>query len=213
MNDLYPISEIFHSLQGEGHFVGYPMTFVRFGGCGVTDCIIRDRCDERPWAVNFRLRAGDVIDTVRGVSPSREAGIVCLTGGEPTDHVLLPIVEGLRAVGYRVHIETSGARSIEGVPFDWITVSPKVAGYKQRQGHTLKVVVLPEWGDAAHAWEYVAGLDSGTNFFHRYLQPLSNADGMPVNLPTVVEMLTGGYRNSGAKWALSTQSHKVWRVR
>jgi organic radical activating enzyme len=210
---MYPISEIFHSIQGEGHFSGYPMTFIRFSGCGVTSCAIRERCDERPWPVKWRLRACDVVDTAQSKSPSRTAGIVCLTGGEPTDHDLLPIVTQLRDIGYRVHIETSGGRSIEGIPFDWITVSPKTPDYRQRQGHTLKIVVLPEWGNVVDSWGVVAGLDGDSSFFHRYLQPLSGPDGQPVNLPHVVEMLTGGYRNSGARWALSTQAHKVWGVK
>lgn len=210
---MYPITEVFHSLQGEGHFIGYPMTFIRFAGCSVTECSIRSRCDEAPWKSNFRLRACDVVDTVRGKSPSRDTGIVCLTGGEPADHDLLPIVSSLRDIGYRVHIETSGENSIEGIPFDWITVSPKTPRYKQRQGHTLKLVVLPEWGDSASAWGYVAGLSDDTDFFHRYLQPLSNASGEPVNLPQVVEMLTMGYRNNGSRWAMSTQAHKNWKVK
>lgn len=209
---IYPITEIFHSLQGEGHFVGYPMTFVRFAGCSVTECMIRDRCDEKPWPARLRLRASDIVDTVRGKSPSRDSGIVCLTGGEPTDHELLPVVSELRDIGYRVHIETSGVRSIEGIPFDWITVSPKVPGYRQRQGHTLKIVVLPEWGAPADAWGHVAGLADCTDFFHRYLQPITGPAG-PLNLPTVMEMLTGGYRNSGARWALSMQAHKAWGIK
>lgn len=45
----YPVTSVFRSLQGEGHFVGYPMTFVRLAGCSVQDCMIRAVCDEAPW--------------------------------------------------------------------------------------------------------------------------------------------------------------------
>lgn len=47
----YPITSIFRSIQGEGHFVGEVMTFVRFAGCSVLKCSIRSVCDEAPVAV------------------------------------------------------------------------------------------------------------------------------------------------------------------
>ncbi len=205
---MYPISEIFRSIQGEGHFVGTPMTFVRFGGCSVLDCAIRSRCDEAPWKSKGKFRVTDIVDQCKNY---QQTGIVCLTGGEPTDHDLLPVVCALRDAGYRVHLETSGARSVEGMPLDWITVSPKVSPLVQRLGHVLKVVVLPEWGDAAAAWGYVHGMTACCDFFHRYLQPLSGPDGKPVNLPTVIEMLLHSH-NGGGLWALSTQAHKTWGV-
>jgi 7-carboxy-7-deazaguanine synthase len=204
---LYPVSQIFRSLQGEGHFVGYPMTFVRLAGCSVLDCAIRPHCDEAPWKSSGKFRAVDVVDQCKAHARS---GIVCITGGEPTDHDLLPLVCALREAGYRVHIETSGARSIEGVPFDWITVSPKVFPFAQRQGHTIKVVVLPEWGDAAQAWGIVHGATDCGQFFHWYLQPLTSPDGS-TNIAQVVEMLRHPH-NGGGKWALSTQAHKTWGV-
>lgn len=205
---IYPVSKIFVSLQGEGHFVGYPMAFVRLAGCSVLNCSIRKDCDEAPWKSERRMDAASIVDEVQAKLSS---GIVCISGGEPTDHNLVPLVSRLRDHGYRVHIETSGVRSVDGIPFDWITVSPKMPNYQQRQGHTLKIIVLPEWGSVARAWEYVAGLADCTNFFHRYLQPLWR-DGAAVNLPQVIDMLTIAGRNADARWALSTQNHKVWNV-
>ena len=136
----YPVSAIFRSLQGEGHFVGYPMTFVRLAGCSVLGCSIRKECDEAPWKATEVLAVDEILLRVRSFSPR---GIVCVTGGEPTDHDLIPLVETLRATRFAVHVETSGVRSLEGVPLDWITVSPKTPDFSQRQGHTLKVIVRP----------------------------------------------------------------------
>jgi organic radical activating enzyme len=211
MSGLYGITEIFHSLQGEGHFVGYPMTFVRFAGCSVRECCIRQECDEAPFKSNYQLRAIDIVDACKGRS---RTGIVCLTGGEPTDWDLLSVVVALRDSGFRVHLETSGVRAIDGIPFDWVTVSPKAAPLAVRQGHTLKVVVQPEWGLATQAWAHIAGMTDGTDFFHRYLQPLYDREGRPINLPQVVDMLIGdSTRNASARWALSVQAHKHWSVR
>jgi 7-carboxy-7-deazaguanine synthase len=85
----YPITSIFRSLQGEGHFVGYPMTFVRLAGCGVTNCHIRKECDEAPWKAEHTLDAAGVVAECQRL---RGSGIVCISGGEPTDHDLLPLV-------------------------------------------------------------------------------------------------------------------------
>lgn len=210
----YPIADIFFSLQGEGHFVGYPMVFVRLAGCSVVGCHIRDECDEAPWKMTERLSLDDVILRVRALTSK---GIVCITGGEPTDHEILPLICALHDAGFRVHMETSGVRPVSGYPLEWLTVSPKLFGFSQtvvRTGHTLKIVVRPDWGD--NAWNIIKGFEAGTDFFHRYLQPLT-IDGEPVNLRQVTDMLlnldgpAGG--NGDAKWALSVQAHRGWALK
>jgi organic radical activating enzyme len=210
----FPVSDIFFSLQGEGHFVGYPMVFVRLAGCSVQDCHIRDKCDESPWKMRERLSKEEIIERVRGLSAF---GIVCITGGEPTDHDILPLISALRDAGYRIHMETSGVRSVAGYPLEWLTVSPKLFGHGrtvQKTGHTLKIVVRPEWG--AESWNIIKGYDADTDFFHRYLQPLT-VGGVPVNLPQVVAMLLNQDgpvgMNGGGRWALSTQAHRHWGLK
>jgi 7-carboxy-7-deazaguanine synthase len=195
----YPITSIFRSFQGEGHFVGYPMTFVRLAGCSVLDCSIRSVCDEAPWKATETLNEGEILHRVRQHSP---AGIVCITGGEPTDHDLIPLVATL-TTDFNVHLETSGKRSVAGIPFEWITVSPKARDYVQRSGHTLKLVVHPGW-----TWEDIQAMDAGTTFLHRYLQPLTAPDGS-TNLAQVIEFLSA-WDNYKGHWALSTQAHKTW---
>lgn len=200
----YPIANIFHSLQGEGHFVGYPMVFVRLAGCSVRECHIRAECDEAPWKMREQSTERAIVDRVIALAGAR--AIVCITGGEPTDHDLVPLVSALRDAGCRLHIETSGVRPVVGIPFEWITVSPKTSDYVQRSGHTLKVVVRSDWTDE-QAWNEIAKLDSETEFFHRYLQPLT-LSGLPVNTAQVARMLLS--TDNGGRWALSTQAHRTW---
>lgn len=128
---------------------------------------------------------------------------------EPTDHDLVPLVAGLRDAGFRIHLETSGARSVAGMPFEWITVSPKLVGMPlvQRSGHTLKVVVRPDWRPSA--WTIVNAWNDKAEFFHRYLQPLTE-NGRAVNLEEVVAMVQSSENVSG--WALSTQAHRAWML-
>ena len=209
---IYPLASIFLSLQGEGHFVGYPTCFVRFAGCSVQDCHIREECDEAPWRVNFKLSPAEVVARVR---EKQTSGIVCITGGEPTDHDLRPMISALHDAGYRVHMETSGARPVLGVPIEWLTVSPKVltgGGLNQRVGHALKIVIRPEWSKQ-QAWDIVTSIDTDTDFFHRYLQPMTLPSG-ETNVRQVIDMLIGanGY-NANARWALSVQAHKSWGLK
>lgn len=207
---MYPVSEIFRSLQGEGAFVGTPMTFVRLAGCSVLRCHIRWACDEFPWKARERLDIASIVARVRVLS---EHGIVCLTGGEPTDHDLAPIVEALHAAGYLVHIETSGVRSLDGIRFDWITASPKVfddAGLQQRSGGALKLVLRPEWS-TDEAWEIAGHLEAATKFDRHYMQPMT-IGGAPGELAPVIAMLHHP-RNADGRWALSVQSHRAWSVK
>lgn len=206
---IYPVTEIFISDQGEGHHVGGAMAFVRLAGCSVLDCRIRAQCDEAPWKANSRLREFDIVDTIKSLAlatgPFRA---VCITGGEPTDHELPPLIQAFREQGWPVHLETSGVRSVAGWPFEWVTVSPKTNDYVVRIGHALKVVVLPEWDNAPDgAWSIIKGLSDGTAFFHYYLQPLYDADDKPVNLDQVQRLRRQAHNGRG-KWDLSLQLHK-----
>jgi organic radical activating enzyme len=198
----YPIADIFRSIQGEGHFVGYPTTFVRLAGCSVQECSIRDCCDEAPWKSKGSLDTDEILLKVRQCSP---AGIVCITGGEPTDHNLTPLIDTLHEAKFRLHIETSGVRELTGAPLEWITVSPKTETYKQRVGHTLKIVVTPGMG-----WNRIRDLDWETSFFHRYLQPVTDHNGF-TNIEEVKALLLS-WDNFPGRWALSTQAHKAWKL-
>jgi len=205
----YPISEVFRSLQGEGAFAGTPMTFVRLAGCSVLRCHIRWGCDEFPWKARERLDTAGIVARVRALS---DRGIVCLTGGEPTDHDLTAIVEAIHAAGLRVHIETSGVRSLDGIRFDWITVSPKVFddGLNQCSGGALKLVIRPEWS-TAETWEIAGQLESTTTFDRYYMQPMTIAEEAS-NLDAVIAALHEP-QNADGKWALSVQQHRAWRVK
>lgn len=198
----YPVAEVFYSLQGEGHFVGYPMSFVRLAGCSVRDCHIRALCD-----TDYKARESLTAQQIVERCLHHGSNIVSITGGEPADHDLRPLVDALTEARFRVHIETSGAKSLTGIPVEWLTVSPKTPKYLQRVGHVLKVVVTPGMN-----WLSIRELDQGTSFFHRYLQPLTSEYGLPINLKQVVDMVTS-HENIGAKWALSTQAHRHWGLR
>ncbi|HVL49194.1 MAG TPA: radical SAM protein [Candidatus Thermoplasmatota archaeon] len=103
------ITEVFHSVQGEGAHVGLPTTFVRLTGCSL-------RC---AWCdTQYSFYGGEasdvdrVMDEVRKFLPVKR---VCVTGGEPMDQpdACVALMERLLAEDYDVVLETSG-----GVPVD-----------------------------------------------------------------------------------------------
>jgi 7-carboxy-7-deazaguanine synthase len=121
------VSEIFHSIQGEGIRAGEPSSFVRLARCNLS-C---DWCDAAyTWkgAISFdSLGIDEVVARMRHES-------VIVTGGEPTIAVgFAELIGRLRADGRRVTVETNGttwpASVIEDVTL-W-SVSPKIGSSGQ----------------------------------------------------------------------------------
>ena len=55
------ITEIFQSIQGEGKYTGYPMTFIRTSGC-TRKCSF---CDTPYHTEGKELRRGEIIKKIR----------------------------------------------------------------------------------------------------------------------------------------------------
>lgn len=115
----YPVVEVFHSIQGEGVWVGSSAFFIRLGGCDV-GCWF---CDTKVSWNPMRHPQLTISELVRRAIASRPA-MVIITGGEPLMHDLTALTDHLHGAGLRVHLETSGAHPLRG-KFDWITLSPK----------------------------------------------------------------------------------------
>ena len=142
-----PISEEFHSLQGEETYAGTPMHFIRLAGCNVgkhpstvTWEIGKDehfpilktgkvayRChtyDGRGFWCDTDFQKSEPMDLDTLLNNTWERHI-CLTGGEPLLHAskLYQISDECQARGIMLHVESSGT-ILELVP-GWLTVSPK----------------------------------------------------------------------------------------
>jgi 7-carboxy-7-deazaguanine synthase len=117
------ISEIFHSLQGEGELAGVPSVFVRTSGCNL-------RCNwcDTPYASwSPEGRQMTVVEIVTAVRehPARH---VVLTGGEP---MIAPGIHELafqlQELGYHITIETAATVKPNGIACDLASLSPKLA--------------------------------------------------------------------------------------
>jgi len=115
------ISEIFHSIQGEGSLVGVPSVFVRTSGCNLR-CVWCDTpyTSWNPEGVEMTLE-----EIVAAVEAYRCDHVV-LTGGEP---MIAPqtsaLTELFHARGWHITIETAGTVN-HNVHCDLMSISPKL---------------------------------------------------------------------------------------
>lgn len=98
------LTEIFHSVQGEGSTVGLPTTFVRLTGCSL-------RCSWCDTTYSFHGGNEWSLETVMARLRPIKTRRVCVTGGEPLDQhdACLALMDRLLKEDYFVVLETSGS--------------------------------------------------------------------------------------------------------
>lgn len=125
-----PVSEIFHTIQGEGPAAGRTAGFVRLMGCNLS-C---SWCDSA-WTWDYtrfdlsgertEMSAGEIVSRL-GYLP----GVVVLTGGEPLLHQSKPAWRVLlSALAVPLHLETNGTvlpDSFTLAELDLVVASPKL---------------------------------------------------------------------------------------
>ncbi len=148
------ISEIFHSLQGEGELTGTPAVFVRTSGCN-----LRCRWCDTPYASwhpeGERLAPAEVLERV-ACFPSRHC---VLTGGEPMiAKGIHELAAGLKAQGRHITIETAATVPPGGIACDLASLSPKLASsapdrprdeawWRKHEALRRQPAVIREWID------------------------------------------------------------------
>src|SRR5918994_1927950 len=101
----YPVAERFKSIQGEGLYCGTPMAFIRLVGCSVGKDVCH-ACD-----AEFERQMPELGGGLYSPEELRDwvgdYRYVCVTGGEPLDRDLRPLLQVLDAAS---HVETSGTK-------------------------------------------------------------------------------------------------------
>jgi len=138
---LYPINEMFQTLQGEGFYTGAPAIFIRLQGCPV-GC---SWCDTKHTWEKYADQQHPLTHIVQKTAESEawaEASVeqllaviaeqgwtakhIVITGGEPALYDLTSLTEQFEQQGFQCQIETSGTHPIRCSVATWVTVSPKV---------------------------------------------------------------------------------------
>lgn len=226
---IYHLSEIFESIQGEGAYAGTMMTFLRFAGCSVgkkTEHEYLETCtlfDGRKFTCDTDFRRKISISQ-KNIIDRLDPGIrhVCITGGEPLNHELYELVKGLIEDGNIVHIETSGTV----VPYwlahsellasgrVWLTVSPKLGCKNKMLQLADELKFLVDENFSIYYAETMAEIANGerpnpATAAEIWLSPVNNEK--EINYKNVERTLN--IIKLRPEWKLSMQMHKVIGVR
>lgn len=195
----FPVMEYFHSIQGEGVYVGQPSFFIRLGGCDV-GCVWCDVKDS--WDADKHPKLS--VDFLLDEASKHPTKLLIITGGEPAMYDLTELTNKFREAGYQIHIETSGAYPLIG-EFDWITFSPKKfkAPLKEvaKVADELKIVVFNK-SDLQWAEDHQKLVSSDCKLF---LQP-------EWDKREITEKIVFNYTMSHPNWFVSLQTHKYLGV-
>ena len=195
---MYPINEIFHSLQGEGYNTGIASVFIRFSGCNL-QCAF---CDTEHQS-HTMMSLPEIVDDVMRFP---DAPLIVLTGGEPSLYVDEPMLNALHLTGKKIAIETNGTRPLPP-GLDWVTLSPKI-GFPGADAmpcvvdrcDELKVVYT---GQDLSQYDFITA-------DHCFLQPCYVADELQRNLNTQKCVKTVLHN---PRWRLSLQTHRFLGIR
>ncbi len=144
-DDAVYVHSVFHTIQGEGPFVGTPATFIRLFGCNL-QCPL---CDTDYTTVADILTPMDVYLRVVAIT-NVSTNLIVISGGEPFRQPIGPLIEYLiEDESFEVQVETNGTAFQPDVPYDLITVvcSPKTGSINKQ--------LLPY----INAFKYVAGAE------------------------------------------------------
>jgi len=150
-SETLKISEIFHSIQGESSFAGWPCTFIRLAGCG-HGC----RSCDTAYAENGEsvLMIDEIIREALGYnSPYIE-----ITGGEPLrQESVYPLMEQLCDRGETVLLETGGFLSVAKVDrrvHKIIDLKPPSTGVSEKNNPENISLALLQESDAEGSFEF-----------------------------------------------------------
>ena len=196
----YRVKEIFHTIQGEGMNLGTPAVFVRFSGCNLWSGLEKDRETAICRFCDTDFRGGVwLLETELLLEISKyEAPLVVFTGGEPGLQLTESLVAEVRALGFRVAVESNGTVPLPAV--DWLCISPK-AGTTVVVGQADELkLVYPQEGLPP----LLAAANVSASYY--WLSPMDGPN-WKQNVGKAVEFV-----KAHKGWGLNIQAHKVWEI-
>lgn len=189
---------MFVSVQGEGYWTGTPAIFIRLQGCSV-GC---SWCDtKQSWDVSEQHDITERLNRMLAVYPAIRHAVI--TGGEPCQFDLVPLISYLSTRMDTVQVETSGYFKPPKTKC-WLTVSPKSFRTQYDldciQAATELKVVIGTYPDI----EFAERCKADNPNAHFYIQPVSEQkNAIDICMLYVVKN----------NWNLSVRIHKYLEVK
>jgi organic radical activating enzyme len=191
--------EHFFTIQGEGFYTGRAAYFIRTAGCDV-GCVWCDVKESWTSSPDQFMTLDNILQEVLAV----DAKFVVITGGEPTMHSLVELVNRLHENKIEVAIETAGVHELDA-PIDWYCFSPKKFMKPIEEAYEkakeLKVVIN-HVSDFLWAEEHAEKVSATC---HLFLQP--EWEKQDKLLPLIIDYVKGNQ-----KWKISLQTHKFMNI-
>jgi len=202
---MLKINDIFWSLQGEGLRAGTPAIFIRLSGCSLR-C---PYCDTRnAWPAGRSMSVAEIEAVVARLKRSAPESRLVITGGEPLEQDLKPLLARCQENKYFVAVETNGLH-FQDLPFDWWTVSPKdVAAYRVHPRLWERAAEIKLLVTAALDLEVLMAMRQKTQAAI-ILQP---EHGRPGKYRHAFDFFQAGQQHGIANLRLGAQLHKMYRV-
>ena len=194
------VSEIFYSLQGEGHRAGTPTIFIRLQGCKAKHACFKSgiKCDTE-FESGREYTIPQLLDEINEF-PANE---ITWTGGEPLDQLNNDILTEINMHGLFYHtVETSGLHPCPSL-IDFVVVSPKVAEHVIKKNFPKGV---DELRYVRHKGQSIPSPSIDAK--HYFISP--HSDGFDINGENVAHCIK--LCKDNPKWRLSVQQHKIWNV-
>ena len=258
MSATYRVNDLYATIQGEGRMVGTPMILLRLHGCsvGCTFCDTKETWATGEVALPWRratldeargsndlwaeLDEGSLVQAVRDECEKSAPGAewVLLTGGEPAEQPIRPLVGALHRAGFKVALETSGTarghlldessrpldvsdgssvspsgnmrRVSPGDTCDFVCCSPKI-------GNPAGRPILPDVVRGADEIKMVVGRASDIERFEAFIREHGLTDMSTLSLQPMsesrkaTELCVAAALRLGCR--VSIQTHKVIGVR
>lgn len=191
---MYPVNEIFYSLQGEGFNCGTPSVFIRLSGCNLR-CAFCDTDHQN----HIMMSAPNIVEEVMRYPG---APLIVLTGGEPALHIDDALIKALKLTGKTIAIETNGTLPLpDGI--DWVTLSPKTSF----PGGTTQPCVITTCDElkVVYTGQDLSQYDRFKTK-HRFLQPcyVDDSEQRLTGLQATVKAVL-----KNPTWRLSLQTHRT----
>jgi len=215
---VYAVKEVFVTIQGEGTWSGSKAVFVRLSGCNIWTG--REEHRERDSAKGVcalwcdtdfvgtdginggKYNECSLVELCDNLWDASEGNkIVVFTGGEPSLQLTEELVQEFLEYGWRVHVETNGARCLPP-NVTWACLSPKppFVPYKQRYDE-IKVPY-----DGTKRTANPLNYQDNTREINYFVQPL-DLDGDTASMRACVDFVM-----ANPKWRVTLQSHKILGV-